>query len=64
MKIRIDKYNFESLGAVERERERERATLYLTCNLINYMDKKNLVNKIEIRQIDLWKDRSICLAFV
>ena len=28
MKIRIDKYNFESLGAVERERERERELLF------------------------------------
>ena len=31
----------------------ERATLYLTCNLINCMHKNNLINKIETRQVDL-----------
>ena len=39
--------NFENLGAVERERERERATLYLTWNLINCIYQNNLVNKIK-----------------
>ena len=34
MRNKTNAYNFENLGTVERERERERATLYLTWNLI------------------------------
>ena len=43
MKTRIEKMNLETLGAVERERERER--VYLTNSYVNCLLKQALLNE-------------------
>ena len=46
MKTRIEKLNLETLGALERERERERVSLYSTWNLSTRPHTSILNNEI------------------
>ena len=69
METRIEKMNLETLGAVERERERERE--YLTNNYVNYLlkqasfsDAQNQENRInKLYRDSEWKHNMFMFYF-